>query len=329
MFRRSNGRSTFTSIPSAPVNFTAPAVTGDSTYGGTLTATAGSWAAYPSATFTYQWQRDGVDIGGETAATHVVVEADLNTDLTCIVTATNSEGSDDATSNTVDAYDPSVEATALLDMWAPFNRTTTGAGTSSWKDRLADTIDFVQGTDANRPPLVASWSNGKPAIDFDGTNDTLRVVLGADELLAANADVWAVFFGELDAIVGTGPTNSVIDFGNGRLWLMLEDGTTAKVGWFDAASYKGTTVPSTGKHCWIWSLDHGALGTCYEDGVSLGTASFTGLGLGGGTNIGSIDGGGVGYLNGKVARLIVGTGLLDAAAVARIHAWGQTHYGLP
>jgi hypothetical protein len=47
---------------------------------------------------TYEWLRDGAAIGGATAATYVPVEVDLGRDVSCRVTATNSAGDADSTS---------------------------------------------------------------------------------------------------------------------------------------------------------------------------------------------------------------------------------------
>lgn len=87
--------------PAAPVNVVLPAISGDPTVGSTLTATTGGWSAYPNPTFAYQWNRAGTPIGGETGSTYVVDAADVGEDITVTVTATNSEGSDSATSAAV------------------------------------------------------------------------------------------------------------------------------------------------------------------------------------------------------------------------------------
>ena len=87
------GKNLLPPTPAAPVNVVLPAILGDPTVGETLTATTGGWSAYPNPTFAYQWQRDGVDIGGETGSTYVVDALDVDADITVEVTATNSEGS--------------------------------------------------------------------------------------------------------------------------------------------------------------------------------------------------------------------------------------------
>lgn len=84
-----------------PVNITAPHVTGTPTTGQTLTCTDGVWSRADGKTF--QWLRDGVDIGGATADTHVLVQADETHNISCRVTAANESGSTSAVSNAVAA----------------------------------------------------------------------------------------------------------------------------------------------------------------------------------------------------------------------------------
>lgn len=82
----------------APVNTVLPVISGTESVGSTLTASTGTWTGRPSPTFTYQWKRAGVDIGGATAASYLLVAGDSGTVITCAVTATNSEGNATATS---------------------------------------------------------------------------------------------------------------------------------------------------------------------------------------------------------------------------------------
>jgi hypothetical protein len=84
-----------------PVNTSAPVASGTPAPGQTLSCSNGSWTGYPPPTFTYQWLRDGTPIGGASTSAYVVQSADQGHGLTCQVTASNSAGSEGATSNTV------------------------------------------------------------------------------------------------------------------------------------------------------------------------------------------------------------------------------------
>ncbi len=105
-------------LVSAPSNTVAPAVTGSTTLGATLTCSTGTWSGEPTS-YAYQWQRNGVDIAGEIANTYVIAAEDDGTTLRCVVTATNDFGSTDANSNGVaisfaPAYTPSLDFSDAL-----------------------------------------------------------------------------------------------------------------------------------------------------------------------------------------------------------------------
>ena len=82
---------------SPPVNTVAPVASGALTVGSTLSVTNGTWSGSP--TFTYQWQRGGVNISGATASTYTTVSADGGTTVACVVTGTNAGGSSSVASN--------------------------------------------------------------------------------------------------------------------------------------------------------------------------------------------------------------------------------------
>lgn len=87
-------------LPLPAVNTVAPNITGNVITGNTLTCTQGTWTGQGSISYTYQWQRDGVNIGGATSSTYVSQVADEGRATTCNVTATNTGGSTVQVSNT-------------------------------------------------------------------------------------------------------------------------------------------------------------------------------------------------------------------------------------
>ncbi len=94
----------FTATPTitTPVNTLLPAITGTPTVGAVLTCSTGSWTSIGSTSYTYQWEKDGVDIGGETSTTYTVVSGDNNHNIGCDVIATNASGaSPEAAASTV------------------------------------------------------------------------------------------------------------------------------------------------------------------------------------------------------------------------------------
>jgi hypothetical protein len=89
-----------TNVIETPNNLTAPVVSGD--LDGTLVCSTGEWDDMLAGSFTYQWYdaSDDSELADETANT-LEASGYAGLDVYCIVTATNTAGSDTAESNTV------------------------------------------------------------------------------------------------------------------------------------------------------------------------------------------------------------------------------------
>ncbi len=85
----------------APANTVAPVASGTATVGQTLSTTNGTWTGTATIVYSYQWQRDGVNIGSATASTYLLVAADASTSVRCVVTGTNGVGNASANSNAI------------------------------------------------------------------------------------------------------------------------------------------------------------------------------------------------------------------------------------
>lgn len=90
-------------IPNVPpANIVPPVIAGSNIVGGLLKVIDnGTWTGTLPITFTYQWQRNGIEIVGQTNSTYTTEMADLGFDITCIVTATNIVGVLGAYSNVI------------------------------------------------------------------------------------------------------------------------------------------------------------------------------------------------------------------------------------
>ena len=74
-------------IPYASANANPPIV------GTVCSVTNGNWVGVPTS-YTYQWTRNGTNIGSATSATYTLVSADTGgKQIACVVTATNASGS--------------------------------------------------------------------------------------------------------------------------------------------------------------------------------------------------------------------------------------------
>ena len=82
-----------TATPPAPVNTVAPVLSYGYRYEFELVSTDdGTWDNSPTS-FTYQWYRDATPISGETLSQYILTAADVDTDVSCEVTAINGSGS--------------------------------------------------------------------------------------------------------------------------------------------------------------------------------------------------------------------------------------------
>lgn len=83
----------------APVNTSAPRLTGTPAAGEALACSAGEWGSEAPPAFAYAWLSDGAAIAGATAAQYTVRSADRGHALACRVTATTAAGATAAVSN--------------------------------------------------------------------------------------------------------------------------------------------------------------------------------------------------------------------------------------
>lgn len=137
------GYSLFNRLPfveggTPPTNTTAPVISGINAVGQTLTTTNGTWSGSLPLTYTYQWKRDGSNIGGATSVTYVLVAADADTNVTCEVTATNSLGAAAATSNSL--YIFTAEYKAVLDRGTTLSYTLPTTATQQKQNKLLKSI---------------------------------------------------------------------------------------------------------------------------------------------------------------------------------------------
>ena len=157
----------------APVNTVAPLVSGLTYVGDVLTTNDGTWTGSPTS-YSYQWKRGATNIGTN-ANTYTLVTADANTNITCVVTATNAIGSTNATSN--------VFTTSAL--FAPTNIAPPAIdGTIFWV--AGDTISFTGNTwDGNPvPTLTYQWLRNGSNITGETNTTYLLDVADSGQLIS-------------------------------------------------------------------------------------------------------------------------------------------------
>lgn len=119
------------SAPTAPVITSAGSITGTRGNGNTITGTAATATGNPTPTLSYQWQSDSggwANISGATGQNFTDTLATESLDLRRVVTATNSEGSATANSNTLGTAGGWILATGA------WNDLGSWDDTDTWKD---------------------------------------------------------------------------------------------------------------------------------------------------------------------------------------------------
>jgi len=130
-----------------PANTVLPHISGTPQVGVQNECSQGTWTGYPAPSYTYQWQADGVDIPSATTAIFIPLESEVGEQLTCVVTATNTEGSTDATSNVTPPVE-NAQGTGGTVTWNPDdkddsatltngNRTVTGGPVATARSTLS------------------------------------------------------------------------------------------------------------------------------------------------------------------------------------------------
>ena len=140
------------SLLPGPANTTAPSIPGAAKQGDQLSCDPGGWTGSP--TFTFEWLRDGAPVA--TGSQYTVTADDVGKALACRVTATNSAGANQTTSNAVtpSGTDPPPPPAA------PAN---TAAPSLPAAAQVGDTLTCVIGAWTGDPSFSIAWErNGTP-----------------------------------------------------------------------------------------------------------------------------------------------------------------------
>ncbi len=177
----SDGSANGTSVPTAvitaaspPVFQTPPTISGSAVEGQTLTASTGTWSGATPITYQYQWlrcDRNGNSCaasgGTTTQNTHALTAADVGTTSRVRVTATNSDGTKDATS----------VPTAVVAAAKPANGCPTGTGPIAVANLTLPARLVIDGQTAS--PTVITRSTSQLQLRFHVSACGGRPVSGA------------------------------------------------------------------------------------------------------------------------------------------------------
>jgi hypothetical protein len=164
----------------APSNTVAPVISGTAVVGQVLSSTTGTWSGTAPITYSYQWKRGATNIGTN-SSTYTLVQADAGntSNITCVVTATNSAGSANATSNQI-AQILTVRTSAFLTASAISDATIRGGLNTFDIGLIANSLDtkmkavypFVGGTASTHKFNFMNSADTDAAfrLSFSGTN---------------------------------------------------------------------------------------------------------------------------------------------------------------
>jgi hypothetical protein len=143
-------------IEPAATNSVAPAESGTTTVGQTLSCTTGTWAnmAGSNPTYSYQWQRDVAgnssygNIGAATASTYALVTADDTCHVRCVVTAHNTNAATPSANS---------NASAIVTLAIPTNSV---APVASGTAQVGRSVSCTTGTWTSTPSSYAyQWQD--------------------------------------------------------------------------------------------------------------------------------------------------------------------------
>lgn len=185
-----------------PENSALPAITGTFRSGETLTCSTGTWTNSPSS-YSYQWTRDTVDIGGATSSTYVVTPTDIPALIACKVIATNGTG--DSLPATATSVSSPLRAIYQID-----------SGARVWV--------HTQGTGVAVGNPVATWTSADGSHTLTQATSSYQPERLADGLRLGGTDDWlngdahaSVFNGPYTVLTGATDINNT-DTNTRQLW---------------------------------------------------------------------------------------------------------------
>ena len=275
--------------PIAPVNTGLPVISGITEVGQTLTTTNGTWSNTPTG-YTYQWKRGGVNIGGATSGTYLLVTADLTATITVAVTATNSAGSATASSTGVGpitsaGVSPPPGVTGLIGWWdasVTASLSLTGSDINSVADQSGGgnnlTWDFghptysATGLAGSKPSINIASAQSLRKNSFPmGTGNTLTFffvsTLGSSS--SHNSGRYLSY----------ASTSNAFDYDDAQSWMIYRasSSTTTQLTFYrNGTTTTGTTTASPAVHRFIGTVNASGVMTLYIDNVAATTATLGG-----------------------------------------------------
>jgi hypothetical protein len=139
--------------------------------GESVSCSPGTWSGHPPPVFSYRWLRNGEPVAGAGGASYTLRTADQRSSLSCVVTASNSQGSAEATSANV----VEVAGSAPVNVEPP--------SVSPASARVGDTLSCSPGlwSGVPEPSLSALWVRDRGQPDALGVGSGGAYVASAED----------------------------------------------------------------------------------------------------------------------------------------------------
>ena len=165
------------SVPAAPANIVQPSLVGNGAVGSVVTCNPGAWSGSPSPTFSYDFRVNAVSVQSGASNTYTPLIGDDTKTLTCLVTATNTQGSaSEGTSN------------SLVIGTAPSN---TVAPVISGTNTFGSTLTTTDGTFTGTAPITYTYQWRRGGLPIAGQTASTYVIGASDSLAAITCEVTA------------------------------------------------------------------------------------------------------------------------------------------
>lgn len=141
----------------------------------------------PTPTVSLQWNRNGTPISGETSSTYIPVSADDGTTLTCYITASNTEGDDESTSNGISIVEQFIPDVATVSISGSGNVNSVHAATYTVNNAGVPVADVTYQWKMNTVDINGATSSSyTPVSSGDLTVAvTLTNIVGSDSLTSS------------------------------------------------------------------------------------------------------------------------------------------------
>ena len=230
-----------------------PTITGNLNVGQVLTAVTGTWSPAPTS-FTYQWRRDGGNIGSATASTYTLSASDLGKQMSVVLTPVKA------------GYASTTQTSASSAVVAATMFTAAPVPTITGTVKVGSTLTGVPGT---WNPVVSSSDFGWAWSISGSATGTYAPIAGAT---ASTYVLQAADSGKFVKVTVTGKKSGYADTARSSVaTVSVTPGTfatppvptisgTAKVGQTLTAN-EGTWSPTTDSYTYVWSSAATATGT--------------------------------------------------------------------